>query len=120
MEEVKKVHKWEGKRMNSLLNRIDIGIIPDKSKKLGYRIFVNEIEPQITTWLGRYCPFVIQDRMAEVCVKQASEMLKRSLAAKRKMPSPQKVRQLLEVLDAWMCLNLNSVCKDVLEPYLSV
>ena len=104
MEEVKKVHKWEGKRINSLLNRIDIGIIPDKSRKLGYRIFVNEIEPQMTTWLGRYCPFVIQDRMAEVCVKQAHEMLKRSLAAKRKMPSPQKVRQLLDVLDAWMFL----------------
>ncbi|CAE7343092.1 hypothetical protein AK812_SmicGene32861 [Symbiodinium microadriaticum] len=100
MEEVEKVHKWEGKRINSLLNRIDIGIIPDKSRKhFGYRIFVNEIEPQMTTWLGRYCPFVIQDRMAEVCVKQAHEMLKRSLAARRKMPSPQKVRQLLDVLE---------------------
>jgi len=99
MEEVKKVHKWEGKPLNSLLNRIDIGVVPDKSKKEGWRIFVNEIEPRMTTWLGRYCPFVVQDKIAEVCVKQIREMLKRSLAAKRKMPSPEKVRKLLAILD---------------------
>ncbi|CAJ1453810.1 unnamed protein product [Effrenium voratum] len=99
MEQIKKVNKWEGKPMNTLLNRIDIGVIPDKSKKDGFRIFVNEIEPQMTTWLGRYCPFVIQDRMAEACVKHAREMLKRSLAARRKMPSPDKVRKLLAILD---------------------
>ena len=39
------------KPLNSLLNRIDIGVVPDKSKKEGWRIFVNEIEPQMTTWL---------------------------------------------------------------------
>lgn len=99
MEQVKKVHKWEGKPLNSLLNRIDIGVVPDKTKKEGWRIFVNEIEPQMTTWLGRYCPFVVQDKIAEVAVKQIHEMLKRSLAAKRKMPSPEKVRKLLTVLD---------------------
>lgn len=99
MEQVKKVHKWEGKPLNSLLNRIDIGVVPDKTKKEGWRVFVNEIEPQMTTWLGRYCPFVVQDKIAEVAVKQIHEMLKRSLAAKRKMPSPEKLRKLLAVLD---------------------
>lgn len=99
MEEVKKVHKWEGKPLPSLLNRIDIGVVPDKSKKEGWRIFVNEIEPQMTTWLGRYSPIVVQDKIAETMVKQIREMLKRSLAAKRKMPSPEKVRKLLAILD---------------------
>jgi hypothetical protein len=99
VNEVKKVHKWEGKTMNTLLNRIDIGIIPDKSKALGYRIFVNEIEPHMTTWLGRYCPFVIQDKMAEACVKHTRQMLKFSLDAGRSMPSKDKVKKLLEILD---------------------
>merc|ERR1719277_269363 len=79
--EAQKVSTWEGKQCNTLLNRIDIGVIPDKSvKPLGYRIFVNEIEPQMTTWLGRYCPFVIQDKMGEACVKKARQLLKLSLA----------------------------------------
>jgi hypothetical protein len=99
MEEIKKVHKWEGKPINTLLNRIDIGVIPDKSKALGNRIFVNEIEPHMTTWLGRYCPFVIQDKMADACIKHTRQMLKLGLAAGRKMPNKDKVRKLLEILD---------------------
>jgi hypothetical protein len=99
MEEIKKVHKWEGKPINTLLNRIDIGVIPDKSKALGNRIFVNEIEPHMTTWLGRYCPFVIQDKMAEACIKHTRQMLKLGLAAGRKMPNKDKVQKLLEILD---------------------
>jgi len=99
-KEVQKVNKWEGKPINTLVNRIDIGVVPDKSKKEGWRIFVNEIEPQMTTWLGRYCPFVIQDRVGEACVKQARQMLRASLAAKRKLPgSTERLRQLLDVLD---------------------
>jgi len=102
-KEVQKVNKWEGKPINTLVNRIDIGVVPDKSKKEGWRIFVNEIEPQMTTWLGRYCPFVIQDRVGAACVKQARQMLRASLAAKRKMPgSPEKLRKLLDVLDERM------------------
>jgi len=99
-EQVKKVAKWEGKPVDTLLNRIDIGVVPDKSKKEGWRIFVNEIEPQMTTWLGRYCPFVIQDRMGQACVNQARKLLRLSVAKGRKMPTKREhVAQLLDVLD---------------------
>mmetsp|Transcript_67424 Transcript_67424/g.140880 ORF Transcript_67424/g.140880 Transcript_67424/m.140880 type:complete len:409 (+) Transcript_67424:119-1345(+) len=98
--EVKKVAKWEGKPMDTLLNRIDIGIVPDKSLKLGYKIFVNEIEPQMTTWLGRYCPFEIADKMAAACVNQASKAIRLSLDKGRKMPTKKEnIKQLLDILD---------------------
>merc|ERR1719444_461097 len=89
----------EGKQVNTLLNRIDIGIIPDKSQKIGYKLFVNEIEPHMTTWLGRYCPFDIADKMGHACVKKTRQLLKLSLDKKRSMPSAEKVKKLLEVLD---------------------
>jgi len=97
--EAQKVSKWEGKQVNTLLNRIDIGVIPDKSTKLGYKIFVNEIEPHITTWLGRYCPFDIVDKMADACVKKTRQLLTLSLVKKRKLPNADKVKKLLAVLD---------------------
>merc|ERR1712060_75782 len=97
--EAQKASKWEGKQINTLLNRIDIGIIPDKSTKLGYKLFVNEIEPQMTTWLGRYCPFDIADKMGNACVKKARQAITMSLAKKRTMPNATNVKRLLEVLD---------------------
>jgi len=96
--EAQKVSTWEGKQVNTLLNRIDIGIIPDKSK-LGYKIFVNEIEMQLTTWLGRYCPFDIVDKMGHACVKKTRQLLAISLAKGRKIPNADKVRKLLAILD---------------------
>jgi len=97
--EILKAAKWQGKHQTPLLNRIDIGIVPDKSKRLGYRIFVNEIEPHMTTWLGRYCPFDIADKMGHACVKKLRQLLKLSLDARRAMPNAGNVRKLLEVLD---------------------
>jgi len=97
--EVKKVATWEGKPMDSLINRIDIGVVPDKKEKLGYRIFVNEIEPQMTTWLGRYCPFEIAERMGEACINQTRKILKLSLAKGRKVPNKENVKKLLQILD---------------------
>lgn len=97
--EAQKVSKWEGKQVNTLLNRIDVGIIPDKTQRLGYRIFVNEIEPHMTTWLGRYCPFDISDKMGHACVKKTRQLLKLSLDKKRAMPNADKVKKMLEVLD---------------------
>merc|ERR1712039_716336 len=91
------VAKWEGAPVDTLLNRIDIGIVPDKSQKLGYRIFVNEIEPQMTTWLGRYCPFEIADLVGRACISQTRKLLKLSLAKGRKMPNADKVKKLLAV-----------------------
>mmetsp|Transcript_68255 Transcript_68255/g.195821 ORF Transcript_68255/g.195821 Transcript_68255/m.195821 type:complete len:424 (-) Transcript_68255:486-1757(-) len=98
-EEVKKVSKWEGKPIDTLLNRIDIGVVPDKSLKLGYKIFVNEIEPQMTTWLGRYCPYEIADLMGNACISQARKALKLTLEKGRKLPDKEKVRALLHILD---------------------
>jgi len=97
--EAQKVSLWEGKQCNTLLNRIDIGIIPDKSQKLGYRIFLNEIEPHMTTWLGRYCPFDIVNKMGDACVKKTRQLLKLSLDRKRAMPNADKIKKLLDVLD---------------------
>merc|ERR1719510_730286 len=98
-EQVKKVNKWEGKPVDTLLNRIDIGVVPDKTKKEGWRIFVNEIEPQMTTWLGRYCPFVVQDLVGHACVNQVRKLLRISLARGRSLPNREGVRRLLDVLD---------------------
>lgn len=98
-KEVKKISKWEGKPIDTLLNRIDIGVVPDKTKSLGYRIFVNEIEPQMTTWLGRYCPFDLSPVMAEACASQTRKILKLSMAKGRKFKDHDKVKQLLALLD---------------------
>lgn len=98
-EEVKKAAKWQGKPINTLLNRIDIGVVPDKSKKAGFRVFLNEIELEMTTWLARYCPFNLCERMAEASVKKSRELLAGMLKSGRKVPDAAKVKQLLEVLD---------------------
>lgn len=98
-QQIQKVSKWEGVKVDTLLNRIDIGVVPDKSKKLGYRIFVNEIEPQMTTWLWRYCSLDIANVMGNACVDQIRKLLKISLAKGRKIPDKEKVRQLLAILD---------------------
>eukprot|EP00932_Pfiesteria_piscicida_P018938 SRR837773.578.p2 GENE.SRR837773.578~~SRR837773.578.p2 ORF type:complete len:250 (+),score=130.84 SRR837773.578:235-984(+) len=97
--EAKKVSNWEGKPMDTLLSRIDVGVVPDKSTKLGYKIFINEIEPQMTTWLGRYCPFEIAERMAGACIAQTRKCLRLSLAKGRKIPNRDNVKKLLDILD---------------------
>jgi len=94
-KEVQKVSKWEGKPIDTLINRIDIGVVPDKTKSLGYKIFVNEIEPQMTTWLGRYCPFDLTPVMAEACVSQTRKILALSLAKGRKFKDPPRSRSCL-------------------------
>jgi len=53
----------------------------------------------MTTWLGRYCPFDIADKMGHACVKKTRQLLKLSLEKKRAMPNADKVKKLLEVLD---------------------
>merc|ERR1712113_191198 len=99
-KEVQKASKWEGVPVDTLLNRIDVGVVPDKSKKEGWRIFVNEIEPQITTWLGRYCPFEISERMGHACISQIRKLLRISLKKGKKIPDKGKVTKLLDILDA--------------------
>jgi hypothetical protein len=98
-EEVVKVSKWQGKPIKTLLNRIDIGVVPDKTKKHGFRVFLNEIELEMTTWLARYCPFNLCDRMAEASVKKARELLAGLLKAGKQVPDAAQIRKLLDVLD---------------------
>merc|ERR1719356_1475744 len=86
-EEIKKASKWEGVRVDSLLNRIDIGVVPDKTKKEGWRIFVNEVEPEMSTWLGRYCPFDLTDHLGKASVNTVRKLLRISLSKGRSMPS---------------------------------
>eukprot|EP00929_Paragymnodinium_shiwhaense_P021054 TRINITY_DN13838_c0_g1_i2.p1 TRINITY_DN13838_c0_g1~~TRINITY_DN13838_c0_g1_i2.p1 ORF type:complete len:384 (+),score=54.80 TRINITY_DN13838_c0_g1_i2:59-1210(+) len=64
-EQVMKVSKWQGKPMAPLLCRVDVGVVPDASKPQGFRVFMNEIETEISTWLARYCPFNLADAVAE-------------------------------------------------------
>lgn len=97
--QAKKVAKFHGKPIDTLLSRIDIGIIPDKSTKLGHRIFVNEIEPETATWLARYWPVDMATVVGPACVNKASELLKIFLKTGRKLPDEAMVRRNLELLD---------------------
>mmetsp|Transcript_12925 Transcript_12925/g.20471 ORF Transcript_12925/g.20471 Transcript_12925/m.20471 type:complete len:410 (-) Transcript_12925:133-1362(-) len=98
-KEVLKASKWQGKPMTPILNRIDIGVVPDRSKPHGFRIFCNEIETEISTWLARYAPFDVADRVGEACVKKSRELLRGLLDSGRKMSDQAMVEKLLGVLD---------------------
>lgn len=97
-QQVLKAATWQGKPVVTLLNRIDIGVVPDKSAQ-GFRVFLNEIELEMTTWLARYVPFNLCDRMAEASVKKARELLAGLLKAGKKVPDAANVRKVLKVLD---------------------
>lgn len=98
-EEVKKAAKWQGKPINTLLNRIDIGVMPDKTKKHGFRVFLNEIELEMTTWLARYCPFNLCDSMAEASVKKVRQLLTGLLKSGKRVPDQAHIKKFLEVCD---------------------
>jgi len=98
-EEVLKAAKWHGKALVPLLVRIDIGVMPDKSQPAGFRVFLNEIESEISTWLARYVPFNLCDRVAEAAVKKCRQMLAGLLASEARVPGEAQVRMLLRVLD---------------------
>lgn len=95
----KAVAMWQGKNIETLNTRIDVGIIPDKKTALGYRIFVNEVEPETATWLARYWPFDMTKVMGPACVNKIRELLKIYLAAGKKLPNEAVVRHNLELLD---------------------
>lgn len=94
-----KVSKFHGKPIDTLLSRIDIGIIPDRSKKLGYRIFVNEIEPETATWLARYWPTDMAKIVGPACVKKGHELLKILLSKGHKLPDAAMVRRNMLLLE---------------------
>eukprot|EP00933_Yihiella_yeosuensis_P004621 TRINITY_DN1089_c0_g1_i1.p1 TRINITY_DN1089_c0_g1~~TRINITY_DN1089_c0_g1_i1.p1 ORF type:complete len:420 (+),score=148.27 TRINITY_DN1089_c0_g1_i1:78-1337(+) len=101
--EVLKACKWQGKTVNPLLNRIDIGIVPKKGAdslhKTDNTYFVNEIELIMTTWLGRYSPIMVQDVMAQASVKHSLELLVGLLNAKKKIPDEANVRKVVKMLN---------------------
>jgi len=102
-KEVLKKCTWQGKRINPLLNRIDIGVIPKKGADSLHRTdntyFVNEIELIMTTWLGRYSPLHLQDVMAQASVKHTLELLVGLLNAKKSVPDEANVRRVVSILN---------------------
>merc|ERR1719210_3123339 len=103
-EQVLKACTWQGKRVNPLLNRIDIGVIPKKGGNSLHRTdntyFVNEIELIMTTWLGRYAPCLVQDVMAQASVKHSLELLVGLLNAKKRVPDEANVRKAVKALSS--------------------
>merc|ERR1712039_98001 len=95
-EQVLKTCKWQGKPINPLLNRIDIGVIPktggDSLHRTDNTYFVNEIELIMTTWLERYSPISVHDVMAHASVKHTLELLAGLLNSKKKMQDKADVR----------------------------
>jgi hypothetical protein len=102
-QQVLKSCKWQGKAINPLLNRIDIGVIPKKGgnslNRTDNTYFVNEIELIMTTWLGRYSPILVQDVMAQASVKHTLELLVGLLNAKKHVPDEANVRKAVKALN---------------------
>lgn len=98
-DEVRRVAKWHGRPIDTLLSRVDIGMVPDRSHPGGTRFFLNEIELEMCTWLARYCPFNLCNRMAVASVKKARELLHGMLEARSPLPDAANVKRLLGVLD---------------------
>merc|ERR1719148_359136 len=96
-QEVLKVATCEGKKQTPLLNRIDIGVIPQKGAdslhKTDNTYFLNEVELIMTTWLDRYSPISVQDVMAQASIKHTLELLAGLLKAKAKVPDEANVRR---------------------------
>jgi hypothetical protein len=102
-QEVLKTASWEGKRQTPLLNRIDIGVIPQKGADSLHRndnkYFLNEIEMICTTWLDRYSSINVPDVMAHATVKHSLELLVGMLNAKRNVPNEASIRKAIDVLN---------------------
>mmetsp|Transcript_6442 Transcript_6442/g.16012 ORF Transcript_6442/g.16012 Transcript_6442/m.16012 type:complete len:412 (+) Transcript_6442:77-1312(+) len=97
-KEVAKVSKWEGKPMAPLFCRIDVGIVPDRSVGKGFRVFLNEVECEISTWLARYCPFNLCEAAAHASVKKSVELVQGLLDAGRHLPASRGLRGTLAEL----------------------
>lgn len=102
-QEVLKASTWQGKRQTPLLNRIDIGVIPQKGAdslhKTDNTYFVNEIEMICTTWLDRYAPISVQDVMAHATVKHAMELLAGLVNSKAHVPDRAHVAKVVGKLN---------------------
>jgi len=101
--QVLKTAKWQGKSVTPLLIRIDIGIIPKKGgdslHKTDNQYFMNEIEHQNATWLGRYAPIDIADVMSHATVKHSLELLVGLLNSKKRVPDEANVRKVVNILN---------------------
>jgi len=90
---------WEGKAFVPPITRVDIGVMPDPARKGSFRVFVNEIEMEAATLLGRYCPFNLVDRLGGVYVHKIRDLLRGLEASGAHVPNAKKVKELLAVLD---------------------
>jgi len=93
-----KIVKWRGKSFVPCLCRIDIGVIPDKSKPYGVRTFVNEIEQECTTFLVRYCNFNLLDRLGVIYTEKTLELLRGRLRSGEKIADKPKIQALCDEL----------------------
>jgi len=91
--------KWQGRPIDTLMTRVDIGVIPDKTAKFGWRVFVNEVEPDACTWLARYWPTDCTQVMGRALVEKTRELLKISLESGQRVPDAANVRRQLQVLE---------------------
>merc|ERR1712232_722935 len=98
VKEVLKVAKWEGRPIAPLVCRIDVGVLPDKSKAKGFRVFLNEIECEISTWLPRYCSFNATDVVAAAAVKKVVELVEGILSSGRSVPDAQARKSTVSML----------------------
>merc|ERR1712050_532875 len=103
-QEVLKASKVDGKKQTTLLNRIDIGVIPRNGAcslgKTDNQYFLNEIEMICTTWLDRYSPVNVADNMAHAAFKHSLELLTKMLAKKnKKVPDAQQVKKVVKMLN---------------------
>uniref|UniRef100_A0A6U6SD51 ATP-grasp domain-containing protein n=1 Tax=Zooxanthella nutricula TaxID=1333877 RepID=A0A6U6SD51_9DINO len=96
--EVLKVADWHGKSVVPLVCRIDVGVVPDRTAPKGFRVFLNEIECEISTWLPRYCPFNLCHAVADAAVSKSVELVERSLDAGRRLPDAADLRRIIQLL----------------------
>merc|ERR1711972_336764 len=100
-KEFLKVAKWRGQAFVPPITRIDIGVIPVPGKGVGQsRMFVNEIEMEAATWLVRYCPFDLVQRMGSMYVQKIRDLLAGLDRANEKVPHVATVKKLQAVLDS--------------------
>lgn len=97
--QVQKVAKWQGKPIDTLVSRIDVGVIPDKTAKNGYKVFINEIEQESATWLARYWPTDCSEVVGSAAIRKAHELLSISLESGQHVPDAAMVRQKLQLLE---------------------
>lgn len=89
---------WRGESFVPPITRVDVGVMPEAGGKGRRRVFINEIEMEACTLLGRYCPFNLVNRLGDVYLGKIRELILGLMARGEHVPNAAKVRELLAVL----------------------